>query len=66
MVYVHQQKTKVLAIGEQPSNVQLPIMLRGQTLEQVESFPFLGSVVRHDSKAKMEVAVTVRKAKTVY
>ena len=52
-------KTKILQVrtGEQqPANEQ-PITLQGQTLEEVQSFPYLGSKVDQSGKVKKEIAV---------
>ena len=38
-------KTKILAVGEQQSSNQPSIMLQSQPLEEVESFPYLGSEI---------------------
>ena len=40
------KKTKVLAVGEQQDPAELSsILLQDQALEEVESFPYLGSEV---------------------
>ena len=44
-------KTNVLAVGAQPSE-QPPITLKGQALEEVESFSYLGSEVGQDGKVE--------------
>ena len=61
-------KTKILQVrtGEQqPANEQ-PITLQGQTLEEVQSFPYLGSEVDQSGKGKKEIAVRLEKANRVY
>ena len=40
--------------------------LKGQALEEVKSFPYLGSEVPQDGKVEKEVAVRLQKAGTVY
>ena len=47
-------------------NVQSPITLKGQALEEVKSFSYLKSIVRQDGKVEEEVAVRLGKAGTVY
>ena len=47
-------------------NVQSPITLKGQALEEVKSFSYLGSMVGQDGKVEEEVAVRLGKAGTVY
>ena len=59
-------KTKLMAVGEQQPGEQPPITLKGQTLEEVESFPYLGSEVQKDGKMEKEVTVRLQKAGTIY
>ena len=59
-------KTKVLAIGEIQPEVQSLITLKGQALEEVKSFSYLGSMVGQDGKVEEEVAVRLGKAGIVY
>ena len=56
-------KTKILAVGEQKTE-HPSIILRDQVIEEVESFPYLGSEIGQSTVE--EVAVTVKKASTVY
>ena len=39
---------------------------KGQALEEVESFPYLGSEVQNDGKMEKEVTVRLQKAGTIY
>ena len=59
-------KTKLLAVREQQPGEQPPITLKGQALEEVESFPYLGSEVQNDGKMEKEVTVRLQKAGTIY
>ena len=59
-------KTKLLAVREQQPGEQPPITLKGQALEEVESFPYLGSEVQKDGKMEKEVTVRLQKAGTLY
>ena len=59
-------KTKILAVGEQYDPEHSPIMLQDQALEEVESFPYLGSEVGQSAKVEKEVMVKVNKAGTMY
>ena len=57
-------KTKTLQVktGErQPGNEQL-IILQGQPLEEVQSFPYLRSEVDQSGKVHKEIAVRLKKA----
>jgi len=47
-------KTKVLTVGEQQPNNQPSIMLQSQPLEEVKSFPYLGSEIGQSSKVDRE------------
>ena len=58
-------KTKVLSIGE-PLVDHLAITLKGQALEEVDYFPYLGSEVEQTSRAKKDVKTIIEKAATVY
>ena len=59
-------KTKILTVEEQLVGDQPPITLRGQALEEVESFSYLGSEVGQSAKVEKEVAVRLEKAGKVY
>ena len=63
---ISSRKTKLLAVGEQQPGEQLPITLKGQALEEVESFPYMGSEVQKDVKMNKEVTVRLQKAGTIY
>ena len=56
----------MLAIGEQQPDVQPSITLKGQALEEIKSFSYLGSMIRQDGKVKEEVAVRLGKAGIAY
>ena len=43
-----------------------PISLQGQTLEEVQSFPYLGGEVDQSGKVQKEIAVRLEKASRVY
>ena len=61
-------KTKILQVktgGRQPDNEQ-PIILQDQPLEEVQSFPYLGSEVDQSGKVHKEIAVRLQKASRVY
>ena len=61
------EKTKVLAVGEQQDPAELSsIRLQDQALEEVDSFPYLGSEVEQSARVEKEVTVRVNKASTVY
>ena len=67
MGHGHQwRETNLLAVGEQLHSEQPPITLKGQALEEVESFSYLGSEVGQGGKVEKEVAVRLEKAGTVY
>ena len=58
-------KTKVLSIGEPPGD-HPAITLKGQALEEVDSFSYLGSEVEQTSRAEKDVKIRIEKAATVY
>ena len=58
-------KTKVLSIGEPPGD-HPAITLKGQALEEVDSFSYLGSEVQQTSRAEKEVKTRIERAATVY
>ena len=65
--YDHQRReTKLLAVGEQLRSEQPPFTLKGQALEEVDSFSYLGSEVGQDGKVEKEGAVRLEKAGMVY
>ena len=49
-----------------PPTSEHPITLQGQTLEEVQSFPYLGSEVDQSEKVQKEIAVRLEKAGRVY
>ncbi len=59
-------KTKHLAVAEPQPGEQPPITLKGQALEEVESFSYLGSEVQKNGKMEKEVTVRLQKAGTIY
>ena len=58
-------KTKVLNIGE-PAEDHAAIMLKGQRLEEVDSFSYLGSEVEQTARVERDVRTRLEKASTVY
>ena len=46
------EKTKILAAEQQVSAELLSIMLQDQSLEEVESFPYLGSEVGQSARER--------------
>ncbi len=58
-------KTKVLSIGE-PQEDHPAITLKGQALEEADSFSYLGSEVEQNSRAEKDVKIRIAKAATVY
>ena len=61
---INGEKTKILTVGT--TEDQSPLRLRGQMLEEVESFSYLGSEVGQTTKVEREVTVRLKKAGTVY
>ena len=55
-MYISVEKTKTLAVGEQEPD-HLPISIQGQALEEIESFPYLGSEVGQATGVEKEVTV---------
>ena len=58
------EKSKVLAVGG--GEVTAPICLNNQTLEEVESFTYLGSSIDKSGKASAEVDTRIEKGGTTY
>ena len=61
---INGEKTKILTVGT--TEDQSPLRLRGQMLEEVESFSYLGCEVGQTTKVEREVTVRLKKAGTVY
>ena len=59
-------KSKILTVGEQKSSNQPSIILQSQTLEEVESFPYLGSEIGQSISVELEVSARLEKAGKVY
>ena len=59
-------KTNLLVVREQQPGEQPLITLKGQALDKVEAFPYLGSEVQKDSKMEKEVTVRLQKVGTIY
>ena len=57
------EKTKVVSVGSVNS---LPIILRGQPLEEVDSFSYRGSVISCNYRVESEVDARIEKAEKVY
>ena len=55
-----------LRSGEHQPSSEQPITVQGQTLEEVQSFPYLGSEVDQSGKVQKEIAVRLEKAGRVY
>ena len=62
---ISEDKTKVLSIGEPPGD-QPAITPKDQTLEEVDSFSYLGSEVEQTSRAEKDVKIRIEKAANVY
>ena len=59
------EKTNVLSIGE-PAGHYPAITLKGQTLEEVDSFSYLGSEVQQTARVDRDVRIRLEKAATIY
>ena len=57
------EKTKILAVERQVSAELLSIMLQDQSLEEVESFPYLGSEVGQSARGEKVVTVKSEQGK---
>ncbi|CAH8542902.1 unnamed protein product [Schistosoma haematobium] len=60
---IHKGKTKVLKFKAENSN---PITLDGETLEDVESFTYLGSIVDRHGGSDADVKARIGKARTAF
>ncbi|KAH9580795.1 Laminin subunit gamma-1 [Schistosoma haematobium] len=59
----HKEKTKVLKFKTENSN---PIILDGETLEDVESFTYLGSIVDRHGGSDADVKARIGKARAAF
>ncbi|VDP39297.1 unnamed protein product [Schistosoma margrebowiei] len=60
---IHKGKTKVLKFKTEDSN---PITLDGETLKDVESFTYLGSIIGEQGGSDIDVKVEIGKARTAF
>ncbi|VDO51827.1 unnamed protein product [Schistosoma margrebowiei] len=60
---IHKGKTKVLEFKTENSN---PITLDGETLEDVESFTYLGSIIDEQEGSDADVKAGISKARTAF
>ncbi|VDP66889.1 unnamed protein product [Schistosoma curassoni] len=58
---IHKRKTKVLKFNTENSN---PMTLDGQTLEDVESFTYMGSIIDEQGGSDADIKVRIGKART--
>ena len=62
---INATKTKTMTVGKDDEN-EATISLRGNPLEAVESFSYLGSEVRKNAKVGGDVETRLEKASRVY
>ncbi|VDO68880.1 unnamed protein product [Schistosoma margrebowiei] len=62
-INIHKRKTKVLKYNTDYTN---PITLNGETLEDVESFTYLGSIIDEQGGTDAEVKVRIGKSKAAF
>ncbi|VDP04397.1 unnamed protein product [Schistosoma margrebowiei] len=60
---IHKGKTKVLKCNMENTH---PISLDGETLEDVESFTYLGSIINEQGGSNADVKARIGKAKTAF
>ncbi|VDP44544.1 unnamed protein product [Schistosoma margrebowiei] len=60
---IHKGKTKVLKFKAENSN---PVTLDGETLEDVESFTYLGSIIDEQGGSDADVEIRIGKAKVEF
>ncbi|VDP31512.1 unnamed protein product [Schistosoma margrebowiei] len=60
---IHKGKTKVLKVKAENNN---PITLDGETLENVESFTYLGSIIDEQGGSDADVKARIGKARTAF
>ncbi|VDP55727.1 unnamed protein product [Schistosoma curassoni] len=60
---IHKGKTKVLKFKAENSN---PITLHGETLEDVESFTYLGSIIDEQRGPDADVKLRIGKARAAF
>ena len=58
------ENSKVLVVGSEEGNAAM--CLNNQTLEEVESFTYLGSIIDKSGKASAEVDIRIEKAGRAY
>ena len=59
-------KTEVMGLTKRPEQLPVSISLRGDTLNQVSSFKYLGSLVSEDGKCDPDIRVRTGMAKTAF
>ena len=59
-------KTEVMGLTKRPEQLPVSISLRGDTLNQVSSFKYLGSLVSEDGKCDPDIRVRIGMAKTAF
>ncbi|VDO54588.1 unnamed protein product [Schistosoma margrebowiei] len=62
-INIHKEKTKVLKFKAENSN---PITLDGETLEDVESFTYLGSIIDEQGESDADVKARIGKARVAF
>ncbi|VDO68387.1 unnamed protein product [Schistosoma mattheei] len=62
-ISIHRGKTEVLKFKAEDSN---PITLDGETLEDVESFTYLGSIIDEQGGSDADVKAKIGKARTAF
>ena len=63
---INRAKTKIMSIGAGTDDNQPTVTLRGNALEAVEAFSYLGSEVGQSARVDGEVSTRLKKAATVY
>ena len=60
---IHSGKSKVLRIN---TRNEAPILLRGEALDEVDSFTYLGSIVTKDGGTEADIAARIGKARAAF
>jgi len=63
---LYTSKTKVMVISKKAENVPVNIIIKGERLEQVGRFKYLGSLITKDARCEQEIRTRIALAKGAY
>lgn len=63
---LNKKKTKVMICTKQDNRNYRDIMVDGEAIQQVEQFPYLGSIITKDGRSKKEIIKRIQQAKRAF